>query len=182
MMLRDELGRGWPEGFAPDEGIVQTYEEVPWRWLMLAVFALLRGVTLDDASSLGAPGLWYFLGLAALAVFVRNWTLRVRRNRQSVGRKLDDPGPLIQVLRDYGVDELGGFYLYLPVPERPEDGEARAWFRVLRAKGLVISGPWRLEVSRAPPWLRETNPKLWSGRVGYYDIYRLKNDALSTLL
>ena len=181
-MLRDDLGREWPEGFAPDEGIVQAYEEAPWRWLTLAGLAFLRGATLAEGSSLDTAGLWYLFGLAVLGVFVGDWTLRVRRNRQRDRQKLDDPGPLMQVLRDYGVDELGGFYLYLPVPERSEDGEARAWFRVLRAKGLVISGPWRLEVSRAPPWLRETNPRLWSEKVGYYDIYRLKKDPLSTFL
>ncbi|MGI9507158.1 MAG: hypothetical protein ACR2RE_29300, partial [Geminicoccaceae bacterium] len=138
MMLRDDLGREWPEGFAPDERIVQTYEEAPWRWLTLAGLAFLRGATLDEGSSLDTAGPWYLFSLAVLAIFVGDWTLRVRRSRQRHQQKLDDPGPLMQVLRDYGVDELGGFYLYLPVPERPEDGEARAWFRVLRAKGLVI--------------------------------------------
>lgn len=175
-MLRDEFGR---DSF--DEGTVQTDEGVPWRWLMLAVFAFSRGLTLEEASGFNGASLWYLFGLATFAVVVGDWILRVRRNRQRDRHKLDNPAPLMQVLRDYGVDELGGFYIYLPVPERPEDGEARAWFRVLRVKGMIISGPWRLEATRAPPWLRETNPRLCSEKVRYYDIYRLKKDFLTSV-
>ena len=167
MMLRDEIGREWPDGFAPDDSIAQSAEKIPWRWLFLTVFALLRGVTLDESSSFGPAGLWYLFGLAALAAFFADWAVRIRRNRQRRRQRLDDLGPLLQVLREYGVEELGGLYLYLPLPERPEDGEARAWLRVLKARQVVISGPWRLEASRSTT-LASSKPTHGSGRTMWF--------------
>ena len=180
-MLRDDLGRGWPDGVAPDSGFVQISEKLPLRWLILAIFVFVRGVTLDDGGG-NYAGVWYLVGLAALAAFAGDWIVWIGRNRQRKRQLLDDPAPLIQVLRDYGVEELGALYLYMPVPERSEDREARAWLRVMKAKQLVISGPWRLEACRAPPWLRKSHPRICSGDIIFYNVYRLKKDPLAAFV
>ena len=139
-MLRDQLGREWPEGFVPDDGIVQNADGVSLRWLILAPFALLRGLTMDDGNGVGAAWLWYALGIATILIFVGDWIAKIGRNRQKKHQRprqrLDDPAPLMKVLRDYGVEELGALYFYIPLPERPEDKEAWAWLRVLKTERL----------------------------------------------
>ena len=160
---------------------IEGREKAPLRWLLVGIIAVGCGINLHNTNNLEPAGLWYLLGFAALAAFLGDWAVRLGRNRHKKPDHRDDFTPLLQVLRDYGVDELGGLYLYLPVPERPEDHEARTWFRVLRAKEMVVSGPWRVDADRTPPWLRKTHPRLWSDKVGYYDVYRLRKDVISSL-
>ncbi len=181
-MLQDELGRDWPEGFAPDEPIAEGTERPPLRWLFLSGFAFFRGVTIGDGSGADYTWLWYLIGLVAFGGLIADWTVRLGRKRHKHRQTIDDPVPLMKVLREYGVEELGALYLYLPVPERPDDREARAWLRVLMARRLVISGPWRIDASRAPPWLKKTHPGISSEDVALYEIYRLKRDRLATLV
>ncbi|MEM9628945.1 MAG: hypothetical protein AAGA21_22135 [Pseudomonadota bacterium] len=186
MMLRDLLGREWPEGFVPDEDIGQNTDRVSLRWLIFAPFAFLRGFTLGEGGGADAAWLWYALGIATVLIFVSDWITKIGRNRQkksqSQRQKLDDPAPLMKVLRNYGVEELGAFYVYMPLPERPEDKEAWAWLRVLKSERLVISGPWRLEASRAPSWLKTTHPEISSDDIALYEIYRLKKDSLAAFI
>ena len=182
MMLRDGWGHGWPDGYMPDEAIVESSVDLPWRWLVLAGLAFFRGVTLEDGGEFEPSELWFLLGVAALVAFFGNWMQKLGRKRQRKRQTLADLTPLMTVLRDYGVEELGGFYLYMPSPARPEDGEARAWLRVMKAKQLVISGPWRLEACRAPPWLRKSHPRICSDNIVFYNVYRLKRDPLAAFV
>ena len=92
------------------------------------------------------------------------------------------PLGLVEILRDYGVEELGGLFIYLPLPRNPADQEAWAWLETARLAGAVRSGPWRIEAQRAPFWLRATHPKLFAEGALLFEAYRLDSDRLAELI
>ena len=55
-----------------------------------------------------------------------------------------NPLGLVNLLRDYGVDEFGGLFLYLPVPKRARDRDVWAWPRLLEAQEIVDGRSWKL--------------------------------------
>jgi len=182
MMLRDEWKLASLEPVEQASTFRATTAVVPWRWLVIALLAGSRGgaVYIDDGFA--AANLWFWLSFAASATFAVNWITQLSQNRRMKKCSKLDPAPLIRVLRNYGVEELGGLFLYLPAPQRAEDQEARSWLRILKAKQAVVGGPWRIEAERVPPWLPKTHPQICSNEVVFYEVYRLRRDPLAIFL
>jgi hypothetical protein len=179
-MLQDGLGRGFSEGVS--NAATEFFVGMPLRWLTVALIALSRGVTLSPMNDPGETEAWLWIGLASLLFFSRDLAVWVGQRRRKAQPKVGDLASLIEVLRLYGVEEFGGLYLYIPSPPRHEDRNALAWLQILKARQIVLSGPWRIEASRAPPWLNKAHPQLVSENVMFLDIYRLRRDPLGALL
>jgi len=180
MMLQDGSGRGISEGVS--NAAAEFFVGMPLRWLTVALIALSRGLTLNPKNDPAEIDAWLWIGLASLLFFSRDLAAWILQRRRKVEPKIDDLASLIEVLRHYGVEEFGGLYLYVPSPPRNEDQDALAWLQILKARQIVLSGPWRVEASRAPPWLTKAPPQPGSEKIIFFDIYRLRKDPLGALL
>lgn len=179
-MLQDGLGRGFSEGVS--NAAAEFLVGMPLRWLTVALIALSRGLTLSPKNEAAQTEVWLWIGLASLLFFSRDLAVWVGQKRRKTKPEIGDFASLIEVLRLYSVEEFGGLYLYIPSPPRNEDRDALAWLQILKARKVVLNGPWRIEASRAPSWLTKAHPQLSSEKIVFFDIYRLREDPIGALL
>lgn len=87
---------------------------------------------------------------------------------------------LDEVMKSYGVDEYGAFFLYLPTPLQREDLKADAWVNILKESN-VIKSCYRVNANHATNAARTTQPHLFDRQVNAFDVYRLDRSYLSQL-
>lgn len=93
-----------------------------------------------------------------------------------------EPIGLVEVIRDYGVEELGGLFVYLPLPHNSADQAAWAWVETAHLAGVIRSGPWRVDASRISKWIQVLHPKLVMNNPLFFQVFRLDRDRLTALI
>ncbi len=86
---------------------------------------------------------------------------------------------LDSVINNYGVEELGGLYLYLPRPTRKNDIRARAWVNILDESQLIKSC-YVVGADHATDAARRAQPHLFNKKVEKFDVYRLDMTKLKS--
>lgn len=91
-----------------------------------------------------------------------------------------NPLGLVEVLREYGSEEFGSYFLFLPSPRRAADQEAWAWIQCLRAHGLVRRR-WLIQADHVSKLVRVTHPHLFEGSPICFEVYRIDQASLPKL-
>jgi len=118
------------------------------------------------------------------------WALTLILVRQLSRRRIRSapcPAPqdvlgLVEILRDFGVEERAGLYLYVPAAPTPETQAVSAWLIVLKSAGIVGGGPYCVPIERMGKSLAKTHPHLFSGEPSCFYVYRLKRRRLEDWL
>lgn len=88
------------------------------------------------------------------------------------------PIKLLDVFRDFVVQEWGVLFLYLPVPVAADDTDARTFLQIAKDRGLIDGGPWRLSADRQQYWLAEKHARLYQFEPDEFEVYRLDRSEL----
>lgn len=94
----------------------------------------------------------------------------------------NNPLGLVEIVRDYGVSELGSLFVYLPLPRKSADGDAWGWVEVMQLSKAVRGGPWRICVESSVDRLRSSHPKLFVEEPAVFEVYRLDRNRLAELI
>lgn len=146
------------------------------RIIFLAALVITRGLSLVNGADPGLSDLWLLLGTATILALLRDSLRKMRRNCHKRERYRNDLVPLAHIIRRYCVPELGGLFIYLPLPQQAEDQEIWTLLPALRDHKLIKGGPWWLDARRKPPWLKASHPHLCTAKVSRYEVYRLSPD------
>ncbi len=94
----------------------------------------------------------------------------------------NNPIGILEVLRDYGTEEWGALFIFLPVPTEAADADAQAWLKIVKCLGIVNGGPWRVDAEGRRHWLEKTHPKLYRSDPLKFDVYRLDRSKLGRVI
>lgn len=92
------------------------------------------------------------------------------------------PISLLDVFRDFVVQEWGVLFLYLPVPVSADDKDARTFLQIAKDRELIDGGPWRLRVDRQEYWLAEKHARLYEFEPDEFEVYRLDRSELGRVV
>jgi hypothetical protein len=156
-----------------------------WGGIAVAVWV---GLAVLGAAPTGAggPSEWAALALSGIAVLAASYVKLKERRRRSRAAAVDrlrqqSPLGLIDVLRDYGVRELGALFLYYPIPRRARDRDAWAWLELLEAQEFVGPRSWRIEADKADA-VRRSHPHLFEGGVQHFEVFRLDRRVMEMVM
>ena len=100
----------------------------------------------------------------------------------------DDPPPapngfdLINLLDRFAVEELGGLFLYVPIPEPEGRARLQPWIVLLQARKVIKNAPWVVYPDGIRAKVRANYPHLFVGEPARFYIYRLDREALEKLM
>lgn len=89
---------------------------------------------------------------------------------------------LIDLLDRYAVEELGGLFLYTPIPEPAGPARLQPWILLLQARKVVKNQPWVVYPDGIRAKVRGNYPHLFDDDPARFHIYRLDKDALAKLM
>ncbi len=89
---------------------------------------------------------------------------------------------LIGLLDRYAVEEYGGMFLYVPIPEPRGIPRLQPWILLLQARNVIKNEPWVVYPDGIRDKVRDNYPQLLHGTPGRFYIYRMDREALSRLM
>lgn len=157
------------------------------KWCCLFVVALISSMPALCAPERIGASITFQIGLDVLIVVLIIATRSGNRSRGSVQEMMTSYfGPeqstdVRHILENYGVEEFGSLYLYLPRPSQKVDDRTEAYARILRAKN-VIGDPYRVYARCATTTARSSLPDLFDRNPLLFEVYRVDRDRLERML